>query len=86
MSTETGQISRELMLLRGKFAGRLQELAEMLGISKQRLSAYLNGAKPTKRIERDVLAVFAQEFPNEMGPSTVSEQVAPHRARSDPQP
>lgn len=86
MSTETVQVSRELMLLRGKFAGRLQELAVKLGISKQRLSAYLNGAKPTKRIERDVSAVFEQEFPGESGRSTVTEQGSPNVVNDELRP
>lgn len=86
MNTETEPISRALMMLRGRFDGRLQVLAEKMGISKQRLSAYLNGAVPTKRIGRDILAIFAQEFPTETGPSTASESTPPHRVECEAKP
>lgn len=86
MNSETEQISRALMMLRGRFAGRLHELAAKMGISKQRLSAYLNGAIPTKRIERDILAIFAQEFTPETGASTASESTPPYRVEGDHQP
>ena len=86
MNTETEQISHALMMLRGRFDGRLLVLAEKMGISKQRLSAYLNGAVPTKRIGRDILAIFAQEFPTETGPSTASESTPPCRVECEAKP
>ena len=73
--SETVIILDKLMKLRDHYAGNLLELAGKLGLSRQRLSAYLNGQEPKGRVARDVEAVFKEVFASESGHERTPESV-----------